>query len=63
MIPLDNVTKIFIFSGKDGIIYNGIPDWLYSNTPELKGDTLAFSTDSGYLSFLSFNDTPVDKYE
>lgn len=63
MTQLDNVPKMFMISGKDGIIYNGIPDWLYSNTPELKGDTLAFSTDSGYLSFLSFNDTPVDKYE
>lgn len=47
----------------DGVVYNGIPDWLYSNTPELAGDTLAFSPDGGHLSFLSFNDSDVDKYE
>ncbi|XP_037032267.1 inactive dipeptidyl peptidase 10-like isoform X3 [Bradysia coprophila] len=50
-------------TGKEGVIYNGIPDWLYSNTPELKSDTLLFSTDGSYLSFLSFNDSQVKKYE
>lgn len=50
-------------TGKEGVIYNGIPDWLYSHTPELKSDTLAFSTDGSYLSFLSFNDSQVSKYE
>lgn len=51
------------FAGIDGIIYNGIPDWLYLNTPELKSDTLAFSTNGSYLSFLSFNDSQVNEYE
>lgn len=57
---------IFYFSllpGKEGIIYNGIPDWLYLNTPELRSDTLAFSTNGSYLSFLSFNDSEVNEYE
>ncbi|KAG4079916.1 hypothetical protein HA402_006228 [Bradysia odoriphaga] len=50
-------------TGNEGIIYNGIPDWLYSNVPELKTDTVAFSTDATYLSYLSFNDSLVSKYE
>lgn len=50
-------------TGKDGIIYNGIPDWVYSNTPELKSDTLSFSLDGSYLSFLTFNDSDVNKYD
>lgn len=49
--------------GKRDLILNGIPDWLYSHTPELHGDTLAFSTNGGYLSFLSFNISNVQKYE
>lgn len=55
--------NICFFLGKEGVIYNGIPDWLYSHTPELKSDTLAFSTDGSYLSFLSFDDSQVSKYE
>ncbi|KAJ6637363.1 Inactive dipeptidyl peptidase 10 [Pseudolycoriella hygida] len=50
-------------TGQEGVIYNGIPDWFYSNTPELKSDTIAFSTDASYLSYLSFNDSLVSKYE
>ncbi|XP_037029793.1 inactive dipeptidyl peptidase 10-like isoform X2 [Bradysia coprophila] len=50
-------------TGNEGVIYNGIPDWLYSNVPELKTDTVAFSTDATYLSYLSFNDSLVSKYE
>lgn len=53
----------FLIAGIDGIIYNGIPDWLYLNTPELTSDTLAFSTNGSYLSFLSFNDSQVADYE
>lgn len=52
-----------VVSGNEGVIYNGIPDWLYSNVPELKTDTIAFSTDATYLSYLSFNDSLVSKYE
>lgn len=49
--------------GSEGIIYNGIPDWFYSNIPELQSETVAFSTDASYLSYLSFNDSLVSKYE
>lgn len=57
---------IFFFllnEGVDGVIYNGIPDWLYLNTPELRSDTLAFSSNGSYLSYLSFNDSQVNEYE
>lgn len=50
------------WTGKKGLIYNGIPDWFYANTPELKSETIAFSTDGSFLSFLSFNDTNVNEY-
>lgn len=53
----------FKFTGLANVIYNGIPDWLYSSTPELHSETLAFSPDGLYLSFISFNDTQVKEYK
>lgn len=50
-------------TGIAGIIYNGIPDWLYENIPELRGDTIAFSDDGSYMSYFSFNDTGVNEYK
>jgi hypothetical protein len=50
-------------SGKKDFVLNGRPDWLYANTPELNGDTIAFSTNGSYLSFFTFNITNVQKYE
>lgn len=50
-------------TGKTGHIYNGIPDWFYSNIEDLISDTIAFSTDGAYLSYLSFNDTAVTEYK
>lgn len=50
-------------TGKMGVIYNGIPDWLYANVPDLKSDTIAFSNDGTYLSYLTFNDTFVNEYK
>jgi hypothetical protein len=52
-----------LLAGKKDFVLNGIPDWLYANTPELNGDTIAFSTNGSYLSFFSFNITNVQKYE
>ncbi|KAL7050442.1 hypothetical protein ACKWTF_004084 [Chironomus riparius] len=61
-IHSDLVIRVTI-NGKKDFILNGIQDWLYANTPELNGDTIAFSTNGSYLSFLSFNITNVEKYE
>lgn len=50
-------------TGKTNVIYNGIPDWFYLNVPELKSETVAFSSDGSYLSYLTFNDTWVNEYK
>ncbi|GAB0091286.1 inactive dipeptidyl peptidase 10 [Sergentomyia squamirostris] len=49
-------------TGKQGVIYNGIPNWMYSNISELRSETLEFSPDGLYLAYLSFNDTQVKEY-
>lgn len=60
----DLVCRITHSGGELGVVvYNAIPDWLYENTPELKTETVAFSADGKFLSFMSFNDTDVDRYE
>lgn len=58
-----SLLSFFCVSGKKDFVLNGIPDWLYANTPELNGDTIAFSLNGSYLSFFSFNITNVQKYE
>lgn len=50
-------------TGKAGVIYNGVPDWFYSNVPDLKGATVAFSKDGSFLSYFSFNDSLVNQYK
>lgn len=50
-------------SGAAGLIYNGIPDWFYKNVPELRGETIAFSDDGSFMSYMSFNDTGVNEYK
>lgn len=50
-------------TGAAGLIYNGITDWFYANVPELRGDTIAFSADGSFMSYLSFNDTGVHEYK
>ncbi|XP_037906971.1 inactive dipeptidyl peptidase 10 isoform X2 [Hermetia illucens] len=50
-------------TGDTGVIFNGIPDWMYANVPELMSQTLAFSPDGMFLSFLSFNDSLVREYK
>ncbi|XP_058126920.1 dipeptidyl aminopeptidase-like protein 6 [Anopheles ziemanni] len=50
-------------NGKDGFVLNGVPDWLYSNVPELKGPSLLFSPDGQHLAYLSFNVSQVQQYQ
>ncbi|XP_062141261.1 inactive dipeptidyl peptidase 10 isoform X1 [Drosophila sulfurigaster albostrigata] len=52
-------------TGAAGVFYNGVPDWTYENVPELESrrSSIAFSPDSHFLAFLSFNDSEVNEYK
>ncbi|XP_065094399.1 inactive dipeptidyl peptidase 10 [Ochlerotatus camptorhynchus] len=50
-------------NGKSDYMLNGVPDWLYANVAELKSDSLLFSTDGQYVSYLSFNISNVHQYQ
>ncbi|CAL1284638.1 unnamed protein product [Larinioides sclopetarius] len=47
-------------TGIDGIIFNGIPDWVYEEEILSTNNALWWSKDGKKLSFASFNDTDVD---
>lgn len=48
--------------GVPGVVYNGVPDWVYEEEVIEKRFTLWFSPDGEYLAYLSFNDTEVPVY-
>ncbi|XP_069698609.1 venom dipeptidyl peptidase 4-like [Periplaneta americana] len=47
------------FSGVPGVIYNGVPDWVYEEEVLGSGSALWFSPNGASLAFASFNDTEV----
>ncbi|GIY16389.1 prolyl endopeptidase FAP [Caerostris darwini] len=47
-------------SGIEGIIFNGIPDWVYEEEILSTNNALWWSKDGKKLCFASFNDTEVD---
>ncbi|XP_017056243.1 inactive dipeptidyl peptidase 10 isoform X2 [Drosophila ficusphila] len=51
--------------GTGGVVFNGVPDWMYENVPELESrkSSMEFSPDGLYLAFLSYNDSEVNEYK
>ncbi|XP_043471588.1 venom dipeptidyl peptidase 4 isoform X2 [Leptopilina heterotoma] len=47
------------FNGVPGIIYNGVPDWVYEEDVLKTDCALKVSSDGKYLLFATFNDTEV----
>ncbi|KAL0119761.1 hypothetical protein PUN28_007890 [Cardiocondyla obscurior] len=54
-----NAVRRLTTSGEPGIVYNGIPDWVYEE--EVFGSPIGmwYSPDGRYLAFATFNDTQV----
>ena len=50
-------------TGKQNILYNGVPDWLYENEILRTSHTVWFSPNSLYLLYITFNDTAVGEYK
>uniref|UniRef100_A0A348G603 Venom dipeptidyl peptidase 4 n=1 Tax=Odontomachus monticola TaxID=613454 RepID=A0A348G603_ODOMO len=46
-------------SGKSGIVFNGIPDWVYEEEVFASPTAMWYSPDGRYLAFATFNDTRV----
>ncbi|XP_016039738.2 inactive dipeptidyl peptidase 10 isoform X1 [Drosophila simulans] len=48
-----------------GVVFNGVPDWMYENVPELESrrSSMEFSPDGLFLAFLSYNDSEVSEYK
>ncbi|CAH4036499.1 unnamed protein product [Pieris brassicae] len=46
-------------NGKQGIIYNGVPDWVYEEEVFASNNAIWFSKDSNRLAYATFDDTNV----
>ncbi|XP_071555267.1 venom dipeptidyl peptidase 4 [Temnothorax nylanderi] len=54
-----NVVRRLTTSGEPGIVYNGIPDWVYEEEVFGSPTAMWYSPDGRYLAFATFNDTQV----
>jgi dipeptidyl-peptidase-4 len=54
--------KAVTSDGDKGVIYNGVPDWVYEEEVLGTGSALWFSPDGKKIAFASFNDTLVDEF-
>ncbi|XP_074026829.1 inactive dipeptidyl peptidase 10 isoform X3 [Leptinotarsa decemlineata] len=61
-VEKDLVCRI-TYNGKPGVIFNGVPDWLYENFILKTSHTIWFSPDGLYLLYITFNDTNVGEYK
>ncbi|KAG1660364.1 Prolyl endopeptidase FAP [Nymphon striatum] len=48
-------------NGKDGVIFNGVPDWLYEEDVLYTNNAIWFSPSGDKLLYASFDDTHVDE--
>ncbi|XP_050307457.1 venom dipeptidyl peptidase 4 [Anthonomus grandis grandis] len=48
--------------GVEGVIYNGVPDWVYEEEVMGSGSAIWFSPDGKKLVYAKFNDTKVEEF-
>lgn len=51
------------WDGKNGVIYNGVPDWVYEEEVFGTNNALWWSPDSNYLAIGVFNDSNVQTFK
>ncbi|XP_055685208.1 venom dipeptidyl peptidase 4 [Lutzomyia longipalpis] len=59
---LDGQETRLTFDGVPGVIYNGVPDWVYEEEVLGSGAALWVSPNGGKISIASFNDTEVNEF-
>ncbi|OXA63602.1 Inactive dipeptidyl peptidase 10 [Folsomia candida] len=60
--PKDKKSNRITYSGQPGVIFNGIPDWLYEEEIFGSNSALWFSSDGQSLLYLTFNDSLVGEH-
>lgn len=58
----ENLEVAITEDGKDGIVYNGVPDWVYEEEVLSSGSALWWSPDGTKLAVGFFNDTNVETF-
>ncbi|KAL5005835.1 hypothetical protein ScPMuIL_016993 [Solemya velum] len=59
---IDSATLQLTYDGKEGVIANGIPDWLYEEEILMSDHAIWWSPQGTYIVYASFNDLDVPKY-
>lgn len=57
-----NIERRLTFDGVPGVIYNGVPDWVYEEEVFGTDYALWFSPDSTKIAIVSFDDTLVEEF-
>lgn len=58
----NGIEKRLTFDGVPGVIYNGVPDWVYEEEVFGTDYALWFSPDSTKMAIVSFDDTNVEEF-
>lgn len=58
----DGVERRLTFDGVPGIIYNGVPDWVYEEEVLGSGAAMWFSPDGNKMAIINFDDTNVEEF-
>ncbi|KAL7739498.1 hypothetical protein ACLKA6_003943 [Drosophila palustris] len=59
----ENLEIAITEDGKDGIVYNGVPDWVYEEEVLSSGSALWWSPDGSKLAVGFFDDTKVETFK
>uniref|UniRef100_A0A1L8EG47 Venom dipeptidyl peptidase 4 n=1 Tax=Haematobia irritans TaxID=7368 RepID=A0A1L8EG47_HAEIR len=59
----DSIELPITSDGINGVVYNGIPDWVYEEEVLSSGSAMWWAPDGGYLAVGVFNDTSVETFK
>ena len=55
--------KQVLFDGKEGVIFNGIPDWVYEEDVLRSNNAIHVSPNGGKIAYARFDDTKVPEFQ
>ncbi len=60
-VPAGNTAQQVTYTGEEGVIFHGIPDWVYEEEVLATDNALYWSEDGASLIYATFNDSGIEK--
>ncbi|XP_071792370.1 A-type potassium channel modulatory protein DPP6-like isoform X4 [Asterias amurensis] len=60
-VPAGNTAQQVTTTGQEGVIFHGVPDWVYEEEVLAKDNALYWSQDGASLVYATFNDSGIEK--